>query len=246
MASETGHDVNIQNFKLIIDRCTEFSTSYQPSNIALSVVNMTTQWTDAQTNHNNYLGKLVDTKIPVDEREDLFETLTSIVTRANNMFGSTAAKTSVKKDVRGYLNKILGRNIKIPRLEGGVPDPKYVSNSQQSFVKKTYNFQQFVLLLKADTNYAPNEPDLTIVSLEGLLDELKTVNLSVEEILGHAINFRILRDHSLYDLETGVIDVSLACKKYVKGVYGAMTLEASSVTSIALRRIMRLKKVASA
>jgi hypothetical protein len=241
--SETGHDVNIQQYKLIIDRCTEFTTNYQPSNTALTIANMTLQWTAVSTAHNSYLQKLVDTKVPIDEREDLFQLLKGIVTRANNMFGSTSAKASVKKDVRGYKVKILGSNVKIKMMEGGIPDPKYVSNSQQSFVKKIYNFQQFILLLKSDTNYSPNEDILKIASLESFLVDLKAKNLSVEEILGHALHYRGLRDHGLYDVETGVYDVTQMCKKYVKGVYGASSLEAKSVCMIKLRRIMKLKPV---
>ena len=243
--SETGHIVNIQNYKLIIDRCVGFGTDYQPSNEALLVENMTGQWTDVGAAHDTYLEKLEDTKQPVDDREDMFDELRSRATRVNNMYGSTKATKRMKKDAAGFVRKILGSNVKIPRLEGGVPDPKYVSNSQQSFVKKIDNFRQLVLLLAGDANYAPNETILKIATLETFLEDLEAKNLSVEETLGKAIHFRQLRDHGLYDVETGVIDVALMCKKYIRGVYGAMSDEAQSVTRIQMRRFLTIKPVES-
>jgi hypothetical protein len=241
--SETGHDVNIQQFKLIIDRCTEFTTNYQPSNNLLTIISMTSKWTEVGTAHNTYLEKLMDTKDPINDREAFFENLKGIVTRVNNIFGSTEAKASVKRDIKGYVKKILGSNVKIPMMEGDIPDPKYVSNSQQSFVKKIYNFRQMIFILKNNSFYAPNETILKIVSLQSLLADLESKNLSVEEILGHAIHYRELRDHGLYDIDKGVIDIALACKKYVKGLYGATSTEAKSVTSIKLRRFKKLKPV---
>ena len=243
--SETGHIINIGNYKLIIDRCVGFGTDYQPANEALFIVNMTGQWTDVKAAHDTYLEKLEDTTQPVDDREDLFDELDSRVRRVNNMFGSTKATARMKKDVKGLATKILGTHVRIPRLEGGVPDPKYVSNSHLSFVKKIDNFKMMVLLLAGDANYAPNETILKVVTLESFVEELEAANTSVEEILGKAIHFRQLRDHGLYDVETGVIDVTLMCKKYVKGVYGATSVEAKSLTGIKFRRFMKLKPVES-
>ena len=243
--SETGHIINIENYKLVIDRCVGFGTDYQPANEALIIVNMTGQWTDVKAAHDTYLDKLEDTKQPVDDREDMFDELRSRTTRVNNIYGSTKATARMKKDAAGLVKKILGSNVKIPRLEGGVPDPKYVSNSQQSFVKKIDNFRQLVLLLAGDGNYAPNETIFKIVTLETFLEDLEAKNLSVEETLGKAIHFRQLRDHGLYDLEIGVIDTVLMCKKYVKGLYGATSDEAKSVTGIKFRRVMKLKPVVS-
>jgi hypothetical protein len=241
--SETGHAVNIANFKKIIKRCEQFGTNYNPPNPDITIANMTVKWTEADTAHSNYLIKLEDTKIPINNREILFERLDKTIVRTLNLYECTKASKQTKKDAKGLVKKITGSNVKIPRLENNLPDPKYVSNSQQSYVKKVDNFEQLWDLYKTDTNYAPNETVLTIASLESLLNNLKTANNEIGLLITHEIKYRTIRNHSLYDIETGVIDISLACKKYVRSLYGAKSPEAKSVTGIYLRRMMKIRPV---
>lgn len=241
--SETGHAVNIANFKKIIDRCTEFGAKYNPPHAEITILNMTNKWTEASNAHSNYLIKLKDTKIPINNREILFEQLDRIVVRAHNLYECTKASKQAKKDSKGLRNKITGNNVKVKRLENNLPDPNYVSNSQQSYVKKADNFEQLIGLYKTDLNYAPNESELKTTMLETMLSNLKTANYEVGQLLAHETKYRNERNHILYDMETGMIDISLACKRYVKSLYGATSPEAKSVTGIALRRIMRLIQV---
>jgi hypothetical protein len=238
---ETGHVVNILNYKIIIGRCESFGALFQPSNPLITTAAMNAQWTLVEGAQSNYLLKLDALKIPVDNRELSFVKLDSVTTRANNIYGGTLATELAKADVNGLKKKITGSNVRIKRLADGKPDPNHVSNSQQSFGNKIYNFEQMVNILKSDVNYAPNENDLKIATLESFLADLKTENNAVEVLITDAIKFRITRNHGLYDEGIGVIDVVKMCKKYVKGVFGAKTQEAQSVTSVYLRRIMRMK-----
>jgi hypothetical protein len=98
-------------------------------------------------------------------------------------------------------------------------------------------------LYKTDSNYAPNETELAIASLESLLIDLKNANNDVFKVNTIALKYRTERNHGLYDINTGVIDISLACKKYVRGLYGTKSPEARSVTGIYLKRVMRIKPV---
>jgi hypothetical protein len=241
--SETGHAVNIANFKLIIERCTEFGAIYNPPNPDITITNMTTKWNEVSSSHSNYLVKLEETKLPINNREILFERLDKTVRRTVNLYDSTKASLQSKKDAKGLLRKITGSNVKIKRLENNLPDPNHVSNSQQSFVKKVDNFEQLVELYKTDTNYTPNETALTIASLGTLLNNLKSANNEIGILIAHEITFRTNRNHSLYDIDLGVIDITLACKKYVRGLYGAKSPEARSVTGIYLKRVMKIKPV---
>jgi hypothetical protein len=238
---ETGHAVNIANYKIIIGRCEAFAGLFQPSNPLIAIAAMNAQWTNVEGAHSSYLLKLDALKIPVDNRELSFVKLNSIVTRANNIYGGTLATDLAKADVNGLKKKITGSNVRIKRLEDGKPDPNHVSNSQQSFVNKIYNFEQMVNILRSDTNYAPNEDDLKIAKLEFFLTDLKTENNAVEVLITDAIKFRITRNHGLYDEGIGVVDVVKMCKKYVKGVFGARSQEAKSVTSVYLKRRMKMK-----
>jgi hypothetical protein len=238
--SETGHDVNLANYRLIIDGINIFP-SYSPISIKIQKISMETQWTNAVAMHSSYLAKLAETKGPINEREIIFNDLRKLVPRVNNMFAASDANDEVKKDVYGLVKKILGRGVLIKYLEDGKIDPKWISNSQQSYVKKTGNFEQMVNILALDPNYNPNEDILKIANLQTVLGELQNKNESIGGIIVHANEFRLKRDHLLYDLKTGIVDVSLQCKRYMKALFGANSPEAKSITSIKIRRFMKLE-----
>lgn len=241
--SETGHAVNMANFKKIIDRCVEFGTDYNPPNADIAIATMTAKWTSVDGLHSDYLAALEETKLPINEREILFDNLNKIVVRSVNLYESTKASSQAKKDAAGYKLKITGQKTKIKKLQDGTPDPNYVSKSQRSFTQRVNNFEKLVRFYETDANYAPNENTLKIASLETMLGNLKTANENVNQLVVRAIQKRIERDHGLYDVGTGIYDLSVACKKYVKSLYGAMSPEALSVVAFKLRRVMKLSAV---
>ena len=241
--SETGHDVNLANFKIIIDKCTEFGVDYNPTNTDITVLAMTTKLTAVNLLQNDYIACIGSTKIPIDDREVLFEKMRGIAVRTVNSYCSVKATKQAKKDAKGLLRKITGSNVKIKRLENGDPDPKYVSNSQMSFVKRTTNFETLISLLEADTLYGPNETILTIVSLKALAAEMNAANSGMSELIAILEKKRQDRNAGLYMIETGIIDLALSCKNYVRSVFGAKSQQDLAVSSIKLRRFMKLKPV---
>src|SRR4051812_4125786 len=103
--SETGHVINIANFKLMIDTVAAFGPDYTPSNSNLSVVSMTTKWTAADAAQTTMTTALQNSKTPINEREILFEPLNKLVTRTLNIFRSTPASSQIKKDAKGLGDK---------------------------------------------------------------------------------------------------------------------------------------------
>lgn len=241
--SETGHVVNIANFRKIIDLCEEFGETYDPVNADISIASMTAKWTAVNVLHGEYIVALEGTKIPINDRELLFQEISRVAVRTVNLYASTKASKLAIKDAKGFVIRFTGRNVKIPKLEDGTPDPKYVSNSQQSYVKKTEHFEKLIELYKADSNYASNEELLQVANLETLLANAKSANQNVHDVVATAIKKRIDRDHALYDIGTGLYDLSMACKKYVRGLFGPKSPEAMSVVSIKLKRNFKLYPV---
>jgi hypothetical protein len=242
--SETGHAVNIANFKVLMERCKEFGGVYNPPRNDLSVASMMMKLEYAEQLHKEYISALEETKIPINDREILFVELGKLVVRTYNLFLSTLAPEESKRDAKGYLVKITGRNVKVPKLEDGVtPVPNYRSNSQKSFAQRTENFDKLVNLYKADLNYCPNEAALQVASLETMVENLRAANDKVYAVVAKAEMRRMARDHALYDAGVGIIDLAFACKMYVKGLFGGLSPEAMSVVSIKFRRILRMNAV---
>lgn len=238
--SETGHWVNISNFGVLIERLEEFGVAYDPENEDISIANLRSKLSVAEALHREYIVAHEKTKIPINERELLFGRICKIAVRALNVYvASNATKASIA-DVRGFVNKLTGRYVRVKRLEDGSRDPKHVSNSRQGYVQKAEHFHMLVELLRNDVHYAPKEVHLQIGGLEGLLGEANDANDCIGGLEAKVAKKRLERDHALYDLGTGLCDLALACKSYVRGVYGPGSPEARSVVGIRLRRFYRM------
>lgn len=234
---ETGHAINLSNFMVLVSLITEYGETYNPVNENLTVANMTLKWTAVNDMQNAYLLAKDNTNLPIDERELKFEKLNKLARRTVSLYESTHAIKQAVADAKSFLKKITGSNVKVKKLEDGItPDPKYISNSHQSFVQKMANFAELINIYKNDTNYASNEDDLKITSLETVLSDLKTANDTVVSADVHATKLRNIRNHGLYDIDTGLVDIAQACKKYVKGLFGAGSPEAKAVAKIKFRR----------
>jgi len=234
--SETGHSVNISNFKLLIDKCTAFGVKYNPSNADLSIDNMTTLWETAK-NANDTLSVVAETaKQPINARQILFEPVDKLVTRTLNYLSSTKASAQFKADAKGLADRFRGHGIKVNKLPDGSPDPNSVSTSHQGFVQKADTFLQLVALYTSEPLYAPNEIELQLEALGALALAMKTANDNIGTIIAPVDTARVTRDHALYDEESGMVDIAAACKKYVKGVYGVGEPETNLVSGIKFTR----------
>lgn len=234
--AETGNAINISNFKKLIDICTAYGLPYNPSNTDLTVANMTLKWTGADTAHKNMNTALQNAKGPINARQILFEPADKLVTRTLNYYESTKATKQAKEDAKALADDFRGFGIKVEKLPDGSPDPAHVSTSHQSYVKKQETFRNLVELYKSDPLYAPNEVPIQIVTLDVLATAMKTANDGIGTIIAPVDNLRIVRDHALYDDETGILDLQAACKDYVIGLFGAGTPEAKLATGIEFRR----------
>ena len=233
---ETGHAINISNFKTLIDYCSSFSDKYKPSREALTVDQMTALWQTADTAHQALTTAIQNAKEPINQREILFEPVDKLVTRTLNYFESTEASDQIKLDAKGLADKYRGFKVKVKKLPDGTSDPNDVSQSHQSYVMKGDTFRQLVELYSAQPLYDPNEVDLTVLALTGISNSMKSLNDSIGTILAPVETARRTRDEALYAEKTGVVDISLACKDYVQGVFGASSPEAKMVRGLEFTR----------
>lgn len=234
--AETGHAINISNFKRLIDVATAYGLPYNPSNTDITITNMTTSWTTADTAHSTMSTALANAKIPINEREELFEPVDKLVTRTLNYYESTKALKQTKKDAKGFADDYRGFRIKVEKLPDGTPDPAHVSNSHQSYVKKAETFKNLLDLYASDPLYAPNETALKVATLMTLYSKMKSANDGIGTIIEPVDALRIARDHALYDEETGLLDLQAAAKDYTTGLFGARAAETKQMTSIKFTR----------
>lgn len=239
--NESGNATNVSQFKLVIDAVTGFKLEYQPSNPNLSVLNLTHSWTGADDAQGIINSAIQKANPLIHKRALLFDPLNKLITRSLNNLSSTECMQATKDNAKSLANVIRGITKYIPPEEkpvaGAIPadktDPEgHISTSHGSFVNRVNNLDSFIKLLTEEALYDPAEDDLTVASFTALYVQLKDANNAIGTILTPVKNARIARDIALYTPLTGLYDLQLAVKKYVRGLYGARTAKARMVTSI--------------
>ena len=114
---------------------------------------------------------------------------------------------------------------------------KTASVSQQSFNNIIDHFEHLVHTLTIESNYAPNEDELKISTLNTLLGELRSKNTDVINASANLSNARIARDKVLYGEATGLCDVALDVKNYVKSVFGATSPQYKQVSGLSFKKV---------
>jgi hypothetical protein len=236
---EISHDINIFNFKSIINFCLEFGSDYNPTNEDLTLVNMMARWTQVGNMQKNYMEAVTEKKLAINSRQEIYKELKSRVRRAYNSLASTKEMESTKKDAKTLMKSITGDNVRRKRDKDGKFVKGTVSNSHLGFAEILGNFDRFINVLGLATYYSPQEDKLMVAKLRALYYQVDAANSQVDEKSAIAITVMITRDKGLYSKETGLVDVSLACKRYVRSLYGARSEEAMTVSRIKLKRLKR-------
>ena len=247
--SEVGHAKNVANFEDLINRCTGFGITYNPSLNAIKIANMNTLRTSALAALASAVSAQTAYVNAIDNRETIFAPLQKMGTRVINALKACGASDAVIKDALTINRKIQGKRAKpIKEVENvqvqAIPNPndppveipKNVSVSQLSFDSMVEHYSKLIDLLASVVLYNPNENELKVSGLNTLLTSMKASNTSAITATTNFINARINRNNLLYAINTGVVDVAQDCKAYVKSVYGHSSAQYKSVSSIKFTR----------
>lgn len=244
--TETGHAKNVANFEDLISFCTGYGATYNPVNVNIKLPALNTKYTAcvnailavkvAKTAYDN----------STNSRELVFAQLKKLSTRIVNALEATSAAKVTVDDAKTVNRKIQGKRAgKVPEEPSGEGDPgaeattKSISVSQQSYDSMIDHFTKLIQIVSTEPLYLPNETDLKVVTLNTLLTSLKAANTSVIGTTTTYSNSRITRDSALYDPSTGLVDVALEVKKYVKSLYGATSPQYKQISGL---KFAKLKK----
>ena len=239
--SETGHAKNVANFEDLISFSTGYGATYNPTKEALKVANLNTQLANAQTVLNEVKTTQTAFNNATNKRMDAFKPLKSLATKIINALDATDASAETVKDARTINRKIQGqratpKTVSSPpaaQVEGAAD--KTISASQQSYDQQIEHFAKLVELLSSDSNYKPNEADLTVAANQTKLAALKAANTDVVKTYTNWSNSRIARTNTLYNPLTGLVNTALDVKKYIKSIFGALSPQFKQVSKLEFR-----------
>ena len=157
-----------------------------------------------------------------------------------------ASDTPVQADesVRMLIRKIRGTRVSAKltdeeklTLSAEGKEIRENSSSQTSFDNRLENFERLIKLLSGFPLYAPNEPELRVESLRALYSDLMLKNAAVVAANVSVSNARIARNAIFYNADTGLVDIALAVKAYVRSLFGASSPQFKQLSKLEFRYV---------
>ena len=245
--SETGHAKNVANFEDLISFCNGYGPTYNPSKDALTIANLTVLQTQSQAGLQQAKTSKTSFDNATNARQLAFKDLKPLATKIVNAFAVSGATALAVADAKTINRKIQGAKANgstktasaaVPppsgELEGAAPTAtdKTISTSQQSYDSMIDHFKKLIETVSQDANYNPNENELKLATLQTKLSSLKTSNTDIVNSYTIWSNSRINRNTILYNPTTGLVQIVLEVKKYVKSVFGATSPQFKQVSKL--------------
>lgn len=231
--NETGHAKNVANFEELNSFCTSYGALYNPVKASIKTAGLTTALTNARTAVTAVNNAFIVYDNAVSARKLAFKPLDNLITRVYSSLNASDVTEQLKENAKTIVRKLHGRRAsqyltdeeeKAAKLKAETEGTKFheqVSSSQMSFDNRIDNFDKLIKLLASIPAYNPNEADLKVAALTTLLTDLKAKNTAVINAIVSISNARIQRNDILYKKTTGLIDISIDVKNYIKSVFGA-------------------------
>jgi hypothetical protein len=240
--SLTGHEQNVVNFGILIDRVSTFP-NYNPPRTDLTIEAMAALKEQANTTNNAFATAQSQFKKSISSRSTLFDGFDSWVTRVANAIRisgapaqSIAQAESIIRDLHGKRasDKLTDAELAAAKEKGEEVNQITVHNS--TIDRKLENLGTLAAFLTDTPEYKPNEADLTLAAIKTKHASLKTANEAYSKADAALDAARIARDQVLYNNKPNLFDTVRDVKLYAKSAYGASSAQYKSISDITFTR----------
>jgi hypothetical protein len=237
--SESGHSKNVANFGDLTSVVKGYGEKFNPTREALKLLALLVVLTNSKKAIEAVNAALPAYTRAVAARETAFMPLSKLITRIMNSLKSLASTDHIHENALTFARKIQGKRATAKRTEeqikADVDAGKELiekSASQMSYDSRLDNLDKLIKFLSSVVEYAPNEADLKVESLSSLYADLMLKNTAVKTAANPLSNARISRDEVLYKADTGLVDIALSTKAYIKSIYGASSPQYKQVSKL--------------
>lgn len=242
--SDSGHGQNVANVDILIANVTSYGPTYNPSKASLKIPSLTAFSQDAMNAVNAANAAKGTLRLAQDARKAAFKPFSNLITKIINALRATDTTVQVDETAKSLVRKLQGRRATPKKTEEQKQEAIAAGNkvveisaSQMSINSRIENFEKLIMLLSSVPQYTPNEEELKLTPLNALLTELKATNQAVtlaEVALNKAC---IVRNDLLYKPDSGLIDVALDVKTYVKSLFGASSPQYKKISGIRFTKL---------
>lgn len=240
---ESGHAKNVASMDELNSFVEGYGKDFNPSREALKPASLKLISKNGKTSIDAVNAALPAYTRAVASREAAFLPLSKLTTRVMNSLKSIASTDHIYENALTYSRKIQGKRATAKRskeqVEADAAAGKELnekSASQMSYDNRLYNFDKLIKYLTTVKEYGPNEEDLKTTSLSALYSDLSNKNSAVINAATPLSNARIARDTVLYKEGTGLVDIALSTKAYIKSVFGPSSPQYKQVSSLIFKK----------
>jgi len=239
----SGHEQNVTNLNVVISCVSTYGTRYNPSVTALTIPELNKLYLRALDANDAATVSEVAEKNARAARNNKFEGIDDKVTRIANAVRICGATPQIIDQVETIVrelrakratDKLTDEEIAAEKAKGN--DVKQVTLHQGTYDRRLINFGKLAQLLVTIPQYKPNEPELTTEAINAAYTEYKTLNDAVITAIARNKASDIARLEILEADNTGLIDIALAAKQYVKSVFGATSPQYKQISNIPFTR----------
>ncbi|ADQ78342.1 hypothetical protein Palpr_0180 [Paludibacter propionicigenes WB4] len=239
----SGHEHNVTNFNTEISCILTFGPQYNPSVSALTLSELNRLYQQGVEVNRT----VKDNEIALDNataaRANKFEGFDDTVTRIINAVRICGTTPQIIDQAESIVRELRAKRASTKPTDEELAAEKAKGNNVRqvtlhkgTFERKIVNFEKLQQLLNTIPSYLPNERELSVNALNSSLTEYKALNDAVVTAQAALDASDIVRRALLYTEGTGLIDVALAAKQYVKSVFGATSPQYKQISNIPFTR----------
>jgi len=238
---ETGHAKNVANANLIISYITQLDTIYKPSNADIELDNLQTIYTAAFADMEDINAALPPYTLAVDDRKMVFAPVNKKLTKLHKVYRATKGVTEAQlEDFMTISRKLRGTR----KTQPAAPVPPETeqtqySVSQLSYDQRTNTFAQLIELLQNTPNYAPNETEYQIRTLQIEREQMMRTTQQVADTYFPLNMARGKRNQTMYTGKTNLVDTFNTSKDYLYTILDTKSPEYKAIAKLKFKKLAK-------
>lgn len=177
--------------------------------------------------------------IAVDNREMLFEPVSKKVTKLRKVYKSTDGFTQAQlEDFMTIARKLKGiRKTNNEPTTNTTEEQNHHSTSQMSYDQRTNNYDLLISLFQNTPNYAPNETEYQIATLQAEKILMLKSTQGVADTFIPLNNARSIRNNTMYNSQDNLVDTFNKAKDYLFTILDSSSVQYKTIAKIKFKKV---------
>jgi hypothetical protein len=239
-----GHNENVTNLFLLANFIPSYGTNYNPANKALTLENITLVGNNGKAANVAVDNANIAESNARAARIEEFSDVDPITRSSLNALKVSGASEQTIEQGKSLAREVFGKRAsellsddQITAAKEGGKDVKQVVVHNASVGSKINNFRKYSLFLASVPQYKPNEENIKPAALSKKLSNMELK----EDALKQAETAKAVaianRKQVLYADGTGLVEIGLNTKTYIKSVFGPNSPEYKQISGITFTKI---------